>query len=208
MVGLRAGVDEAGRGPVIGPMVIALVAGSQETETILTKLGVKDSKLLSRKSRSRLAKAIPKVALVTAIVIPPFVIDRWVRPTGLGLNELEAEAMAELLAMAGADEACVDALADEMKFAEKIRSLSGIANIYARHSADRDCPLASAASVVAKHMRDELVGTIPGAGSGYPSDPNTVCFLKAVGRTPAFVRKSWRVGGRHKFGEGPVLWNP
>ncbi len=188
-----AGVDEAGRGPVIGPMVIAAVAGDEGVREGLLKMGVKDSKKLSPKKRVELAVKIASLTLVEAFVVPPGVIDSHVKATGGNLNELEALLMAELITTLKPNEAVVDALGSETKFARRVSEYAGGIAVRATHDADSSCPFVSAASIVAKVIRDNAVSAVLFSGSGYPSDRKTIEFLSRVGMNPSFVRKSWKL---------------
>ena len=91
------GIDEAGRGPVIGPLVIAGCLIDESVEANLKKLGVKDSKRLTAKKRQELDKEIREMAeTFEIIIIPPLEIEDQNR-RGILLNELEAIAAAEII---------------------------------------------------------------------------------------------------------------
>ncbi|MCK4885318.1 ribonuclease HII, partial [Candidatus Bathyarchaeota archaeon] len=97
-----AGVDEAGRGPVIGPLVIAGVSLDENDLPKLVDLGVKDSKLLSPQRRETLSSQIKKLALNYHIVLlSPAEIDRVVESKRKlhKLNRLEAVTMARVIAV-------------------------------------------------------------------------------------------------------------
>jgi ribonuclease HII len=109
---LIAGVDEAGRGPVIGPLVIAGVSIDENDLPKLVDLGVKDSKLLSPQKRETLAPQIRKAALNCNIVwLSPAEIDRVVESKRRlhKLNRLEAVAMARVITVLKPDIVYVDA---------------------------------------------------------------------------------------------------
>ena len=91
--GLIAGIDEAGRGPVLGPMAVAIVA--IEEDKALRKLGVRDSKQLSPRRRRELSTAIRQICECAVELIEPVTIDRWVAERGL--NRLEERAFARLI---------------------------------------------------------------------------------------------------------------
>ena len=208
---LIAGVDEAGRGPVIGPLVIAGVSIDESDLPKLVNLGVKDSKLLSPQRREKLVSQIKKVALNCHIVmLSPAEIDRVVESKRKlhKLNRLEAVAMARLLTILKPDVAYVDAsdvLAD--RFAEHIaENLSFKLKIVSEHKADVKYPIVSAASIIAKVERDKVISQLQkkygNMGCGYPSDSNTIKFLedwiRKFGSYPDFVRKSWKTAKRVK----------
>ena len=208
---LIAGIDDAGRGSVIGPLVIAGVLLNERDLPTLTSLGVKDSKVLSPRRREKLAEEIKSLALrCRVIMLSPVEIDKVVR---FGkklhkLNRLEAQAMAKVIVALKPDMAYVDAsdiLADRFKqhIAEDI---SFKVQIVSEHKADTKYPIVSAASIVAKVRRDQTISMLQErygeTGCGYPTDPRTIEFLKnwveEFGTYPDFVRKSWKTAKRLK----------
>jgi len=208
---LIAGVDEAGRGPVIGPLVIAGVSIDENDLPKLVNLGVKDSKLLSPQKRETLAVQIGELALKWHIVLlSPAEIDRVVERNRKlhKLNRLEAQAMARVIAALKPDVVYVDAsdiLAD--RFGEHIaENLSFSPKIICEHKADVNYPIVSAASIIAKVERDKVISQLQkkhgNMGCGYPSDLNTIKFLEVwirkFGDYPDFVRKSWKTAKRVK----------
>ncbi len=97
---LVAGVDEAGRGCVIGPLVIAGVLMKEENLPRLAQLGVKDSKLLSPKKREALAAEIARLAEKYLIMkLLPKEIDCVVESARKlhKLNRLEAQTMTQAI---------------------------------------------------------------------------------------------------------------
>ena len=208
---LISGVDEAGRGPVIGPLVIAGVSIDENDLPELVELGVKDSKLLSPQRRERLASQIKKLALnYHIILLSPAEIDRVVesRRKLHKLNRLEAQGMARVIAVLKPDVVYVDAsdiLAD--RFGDHItENLSFSPKIICEHKADVNYPIVSAASIIAKVERDKVISQLQkkhgNIGCGYPSDSNTIKFLedwiRKFGSYPDFVRKSWKTAKRIK----------
>lgn len=200
-----AGVDDAGRGPIIGPLLIAGVLVEEKNLPILKNLGVKDSKLLSPHRRVELAEEIKKLALKWHFVkLLPAEIDDVVENGKKlhKLNRLEARAMAEVIAFLKPEVAYVDAsdvLAE--RFGEHIQEcLPFKVKIVSEHKADKKYVVVSAASIIAKVERDkaieELANKYGDMGSGYVTDPKTVAFLKKWvkkhGSYPDFVRKSWK----------------
>lgn len=198
-------MDEAGRGSVIGPLVVAGVCASVETLKVFEELGVKDSKLLSPRKRSSLYDEILRLArAVHFVVIEPPEIDYfvWFGSRRRKLNYLEAVHMARVIPRLGAEEVIVDAPdTSPAKFKDELSGmLDPCPSIVARHKADRDFVIVSAASVIAKVERDRAVERLRGYhgdfGSGYPSDPQTVSYLREwvvrEGVRPTFSRKSWK----------------
>jgi len=208
---LIAGVDEAGRGPVIGPLVIAGVSFDEKDLPKLVDIGVKDSKLLPAQKRETLAKQIRELARNCHVVfLSPAEIDRVVE-TGKRLhrlNRFEAQTMARVITVLKPDVVYVDAsdvLAD--RFGEHIaENLDFKLKIVSEHKADKTYPIVSAASIVAKVERDQVIFHLQkkhgNIGCGYPSDSNTIKFLsewiKKFGSYPDFVRKSWKTSKRVK----------
>ena len=212
---LIAGVDEAGRGCVIGPLVVAGVMIKNENLSILTELGVKDSKLLTPEKRELLYPVIIQLAeKYHTIKVMPYQIDKVVESARRlhKLNRLEAQTMAQIIETLKPDQAYVDA-ADtvEHRFGNHIRERLKIkTRIISRHKADRIYPIVSAASIIAKVERDREIANLKleygNFGSGYLTDEKTMIFLKQLleknGDYPDFVRKSWKPAKRAKSENG------
>ncbi len=212
---LVAGVDEAGRGCVIGPLVVAGVMMKSEDLPILTELGVKDSKLLTAEKRELLYPVILQlVEKYETIKVMPYQIDVAVESLRRlhKLNRLEARTMAQIIESLNPNEAYVDA-ADtvEHRFGNHIREcLKCKTRIISRHKADRIYPIVSAASIIAKVERDREVANLRlehgDFGSGYLTDGKTMTFLKQLleknEEYPDFVRKSWKPAKRAKSERG------
>ena len=93
-----AGIEEAGRGPVIGPMVMAIAVTDSEQESYLREIGVKDSKQLSPKRRESIFdKLIQDLPAYQFVIIPPQEIDAALKSTSSNLNWLEAQKSIELV---------------------------------------------------------------------------------------------------------------
>lgn len=213
-----AGVDEAGRGPVLGPLVVAAVRGDREE---MAALGVDDSKALDPAERERLDGAVREAAEAVHVeVLDPAAVDEAVR--GPGLNRLELEAFARACAGVDAEAVVADACGpDAEAFARDLaRQLPREADVHAAHGADADDPAVGAASILAKVRRDAAVEALArelgrDVGSGYPSDPNTRAFLEAWVEEhddlPPGTRRSWGTAqdlvrpetGLDAFAEGP-----
>jgi ribonuclease HII len=203
-----AGVDDAGRGPIIGPLVIAGVLVSEDENQALRAIGVRDSKLLTPEARTELdAKIRTTAAKVSLVEAQPKEIDDFVLHGGKlrRLNFLEARMMAQVISQLGPEEAYVDASdVNEARYAGSIREflpgrLKGM-KIFSEHHADRTYPAVSAASIIAKVRRDAVVQSLNKEygdfGSGYITDPRTLAFLRDWRRThkeyPPVVRLSWK----------------
>jgi ribonuclease HII len=210
------GLDEAGRGCVVGPLVMGAVVVSSEGGERLRAIGVRDSKKLSRQRRSELSVLIPYIAQTSCVrQVEPAVIDRYCRHKLL--NHLEIEVMASLINEYQPDIVYIDALGhDTAKFIRQIQALLRVASpqIIAEHHADANYPVVSAASIVAKVMRDAAIDALHGEigdfGSGYPADPQTAAFLREIYRRtrsfPPAVRQSWQTVQRMLNGEQGLLF--
>jgi ribonuclease HII len=212
---LVAGVDDAGRGAVIGPLVIAGVLVKEEDLPRLKELGVKDSKLLSPRRREVLAVEIKRIVQKHAVLkLQPREIDVVVKSGRKlhKLNWLEAQTMARVIEALRPDMVYVDA-SDvlEERFKQHIlECMSFRVDIVSEHKADRNYVAVSAASIIAKVERDreiaELAQVYGDFGSGYPSDLRTMSFLKQVvertGEYPESIRESWKPAKKVKDGRG------
>lgn len=200
---LILGIDEAGRGPVVGPLVIAGALISDSSQNKLVRLRLKDSKLLTQVQREKAFDKITKVLEGHQIlVIDPAEIDRAVNGhDGLNLNWLEAQKTVEIIDKFGPDIVYIDCPSTNVgRYKDyvlgKIQKKN--AKLVAEHKADTKYPIVSAASILAKVTRDREIekmqqNVADPIGSGYPSDPVTVEFLKKnYAKYPRLFRKSWR----------------
>lgn len=196
------GIDESGRGPVIGPMVICGYLIDESELTKLKKLGVKDSKLLTPEKRCELEKKLKEIADDYIIItISANEIDEIRDRTNL--NKMEIEKMQKIINLLNPDKVIIDSPErNTERFSEKIKN--GLINknikIVAENFADRKYLPVSAASILAKVTRDRLIEDIKRKynvefGNGYPSNELTQKFLKEWFKKyksfPEFVRKSW-----------------
>lgn len=205
--GLVLGLDEAGRGSVLGPLVIGGFLVPEASLDRLPELGARDSKQIDARERRATFARLATVGRRFSVVLPPARVDAAVR---FGrLNDLEAEAFAELVRRCRPETAYVDACDPvAARFGRRIRALAGTGSrIVARHHADRDLPIVGAASIVAKVLRDRAIARLATElaleiGTGYPSDPRTVEYLRGALGRPAtelpWVRHSWATSVRLK----------
>lgn len=192
------GVDEAGKGSVLGPMVIAAVGIS--SEDILEGIRVRDSKLLCAKERERLYKIIKKKCQVATVRLDAQQIDIIRRD--MTLNEAVARSHAKVIVKLSPDIAYLDACdVNTFRYAEMVKNhLVLPCEIISEHHADEKFPVVSAASIIAKVTRDRAIATLAKKygtiGSGYPSDPVTIHFLNSYINEhhvpPPIARKSWK----------------
>ncbi len=196
-----AGVDEAGRGAVIGPLVVAAVSIEADSIDRLIELGVKDSKLLDRRSRIMLYNKILELGSSAVCIAEPKVIDEYVYRHALNL--LEARMAAHVLSRLRPLLAYVDACDTKPeRFSAMIASLLDKGDtpmmISSAHKADRDNVVVGAASIIAKVTRDIMVDGIKRRygdfGSGYPSDIRTRRFIRDL--LDGTIRKEGEGRGR------------
>jgi len=204
---LVLGIDDAGRGPVIGPMVLAGCLIDDKFEKELKKLGVKDSKQLTQKRREFLAEKIKESAETFEIVLAhPEEIDGK-NKAGINLNAVEAIKTAEIInrinkgynkikVIVDCPSVSIEKWTDFLK--TKIDNLSNL-EIHCEHKADVNHVSVSAASILAKCTREIEMGKLKEKygkeiGSGYCSDPLTTKFLEKHNQTygdKGIFRKSW-----------------
>lgn len=204
---MRGGIDEAGRGPVVGPLVVAGVVADADW---LLDLGVRDSKRLTAARRERIARLLEaEPGVRTALrVVEAHVIDaeretRTMNDVGLArFREVGAELACTRLVVDACD-------VDAARFGRRVvEGLAGV-EVVSEHRAEDRHPEVAAASILAKVHRDRLVASLARRlerrlemplGSGYPSDPKTVAFLEAwnerFGGLPEGARRSWETARR------------
>ncbi len=203
---LIIGIDDAGRGPLIGPMFLAGVLLKKKDDAHLRQEGVVDSKVLSQAQRVRLAGIIKDASINYHIVeTSPEQIDHSLT-SGINLNTLEAMKSAEIINKLNRRNESIKVIIDcpsVNKRAWHSKLLSFIHHpenleIYCEHKADVHHPSVSAASILAKVAREEAVAKLKekygDIGSGYPSDPQTILFLNKYGKKledSGIFRKSW-----------------
>ena len=191
------GIDEAGRGSVLGPLVIAGVIIPEKMDKVLERMGVKDSKRLAPHRRTILSRKLKKMFEHEVVVISALEIDQM----------REKNAMRDLIIKLNPEKAIVDAVdVKAERFQNNLCESTGI-DVIAEHKADDKYIQVSAASIIAKAERDAQIAEINkeyikmgGIGSGYPSDPKTKEFLTnyTYDEMPDFVRRSWATVSKMK----------
>lgn len=192
------GVDEAGRGCVLGDLVVGGFLYEGDDPTVLTAAGAADSKALSAKKRVAAREALRELGIPELVRITPARIDAG------NLNLLEEEAIASLVRGFRPDRVIVDALGHPSTLPKVQARLEAAVAPHVCEwlivpKADRDHPVVGAASIFAKTARDEALHALEDTwgplGSGYPSDPKTRSWLErhADGGQPwpSFVRTRW-----------------
>lgn len=199
-MGFRIGVDEAGRGSIVGEMFIAAFAMPDEVERVLAEMGVRDSKKLSPAKRAELYNVL-KMWPFAVKAITPRDIDSY------NINKLEIRAVIDVLGVLARRlgesfenaRIVVDKFGDVRE--ELLRALArmGFRGILVvEEDADEKYVEVSAASIIAKHLRDRRIKVLRSLygveGSGYPSDPRTIGWIERVvssGLKPPVIRYSW-----------------
>ena len=196
---LICGVDDAGRGSLLGPLVIAGVSLQRSKIRKLSKMGIRDSKKLTPSARERLYKKIIEFADDYYVArIHPRTIDRSVSKHQL--NMLEAKYMAKVISKLKPNISYVDSCdVNPKRYGKEIDKMAQSGKIRSYHHADSRFVIVSAASILAKVNRDRAIAKLRklhNLGSGYPSDSKTISFVSnyiSDGKEmPKFVRKSWK----------------
>lgn len=198
------GIDEAGRGAVLGPLVICGLMIDDKNEKKLKEIRVKDSKQLTPKKREELAPEIEKIAThIVVLRVPACKIDDNIKK-GINLNWTEALKMVDILNLLEPDKALIDTpCVNTNKFKNFL--LSKIENkkvdLVCENYADETYPVVSAASIIAKVNRDKDIEEIKKKvgfdfGVGYSHDSRTIEFLNKLakenkGKFPSYVRHTW-----------------
>ena len=200
------GIDEAGRGPVIGPLIIAGAMINEGDEKLLGE--VKDSKLLAHKKRIELWDSITKITKYKIIEVSPKEIDEAVESVGndMNLNWLEAKHQAEIINELNPDKVIIDCPHPiPKKYEDHLRNLLKNKNVImvCEHKADLNYPICSAASILAKVRREEEMDKIKkkygDTGPGYPANETTKKFVKENWeKYPEIFRKTWSSYQKHK----------
>jgi ribonuclease HII len=179
------GVDEAGRGAVIGPLVIAGVSVFEKDIAKLKKIGVRDSKELSPSAREKLYKEIEKIAKdIVVLKVGPCKIDDY-NKQGVNLNRVEAMKMCTIIDCLNANKSFVDGPDVNLdKFKRVVNKMLKFGtDLTVEHHADSTYPIVSAASIIAKVERDKEMANLRKEygieGTGYPSDERTIQSMKA-----------------------------
>lgn len=195
------GIDEAGRGPIIGPMVLCGLCVEEKNHFKLKEIGAKDSKELTPKQRENLVEHIKKIATsYKLIVVEPAEIDTALRNEETNLNWLEADKQAELLNFLQPDVVYVDCPSPNIRAFTSYLSerISKKIKIHCAHHADKDYPAVSGASILAKVERDRLIEELKekiglNFGSGYLTDPKTQAFMQKYWKThQQLFRHTWK----------------
>lgn len=195
------GLDEAGRGSVLGPLVVGGFVWDSEDQSLLRAAGADDSKVLSHARRMEVRARLADLGRGVIRSIEATAID------DANVNHLEEQAFLDLVRVEKPDRVFLDAPvhpAGIPKLRARLIAMSGVDDWVVECKADSTWPVVGAASIFAKVARDTAITTIDAVtvrdghgpiGSGYPSDPVTRAFLSgriaASGPLPLFVRTRW-----------------
>jgi ribonuclease HII len=198
-----AGVDEAGRGPLIGPMMICGVLVHRDSLAEIEHIGVRDSKTLTPARREQLRVKIEAIAAKIVVrSLSASEIDKLRKRKTM--NEIEVREFAEVLKELSPEIAYLDAAdVKASRFGSNVGEMSGLLSrdviIVSEHKADSRYPIVSAASIIAKVERDSIIRRLQNRygdfGSGYPADPKTIAFVRGLVqqglKLPPIIRHSW-----------------
>ncbi len=202
------GIDEAGRGPVIGSMFIGGFMVDEEKLSEVEKLGVKDSKKLSDEKRESLAEKLREMGEPFLKEITASEIDE-LREL-MSLNEIEIQGFTDVIERSDADKIIVDLPEPDgdrfiRKMKKELPARFQERDFTAEHEADDNFPIVSAASIIAKSARENHVDELKKKygydfKSGYPHDAPTINFLEKYveehGDLPEETRESWSTAER------------
>lgn len=192
-----AGIDEAGRGPVVGPLVVCCASCKREDEKRLRKLASRDSKGMTARARESAYEELRKFCTFRWHEVSAHELNLMMAK--MSLNDIEARSMAELIKKLGEGDVMID-MPDRYSWTFRRRMEKfGVKRFEAEHKADEKYPIVAAASICAKLMRDRKIEQIKTAtcdfGSGYPGDGKTIAALKDKEKRASlepFIRQRWK----------------
>ena len=202
------GMDEAGRGSVLGPLVIGIVACTHTELAALKKVGVIDSKKLTKTKRANLFKKIlDNVSIAGRLLISASEIDKLMK-SSVNLNEIEVRGFKRLLSLYSRNISTVylDAVdVNPTRFGSRIQSIDKEMLVISEHKADVKYTVVAAASIIAKHVRDktvskfrkEYLGKYPDLASfqtGYMNDSTQFLreYYNLYQKFPKIARTEWK----------------
>lgn len=207
------GIDEAGRGPVLGPMVYGCLYCARSYEKTLSTLNFADSKTLKEEKREELfenLKADESIGWAVDIIDPRELSAKMLKKNKINLNEISHDSAIGLITKVlnmGVllTEVYVDTVGDTEKYRSKLSERFPAVHFVVAKKADSLYPVVSGASIAAKVTRDRALREWvldetaeelhKNFGSGYPGDPDTKAWLQhhkhLVFGFPTLVRFSW-----------------
>ncbi len=197
MGNIIAGLDETGRGSVIGPLVVCCASCNRDDSRLLRKYASKDSKQLTAKQREEMLVELRKFCSFKVAELSAADLNQMMKKGSL--NDIEARAMADLIKKTGDCDAMID-MPDRYSWTFRKRMEKfGVKRFEAEHKADEKHPIVAAASIYAKVLRDKRVADIRAStmdfGSGYPSDEKTRSALRdrhASALLKPYIRERWK----------------
>ncbi|MGC9210445.1 MAG: ribonuclease HII [Acidilobus sp.] len=194
------GIDEAGRGSLVGELIIAAYGILRQHEDELVRLGVRDSKELTRARREELYRELTRLGVFVVLPITPREIDSE------NINRLEERRAWDLLRLLftriggprPVEAIYIDKFGELRDLPLKLRKAGFSGRLVVEPKADSRYPVVSAASIIAKVIRDRRIDVLRSMygvrGSGYPADPETrewVMKVLSSGTRPPIIRYSW-----------------
>jgi len=224
------GIDEAGRGPVLGPMVYGICFSPVADKERFGTMGFADSKTLTEEQREnifiKMNENLDLLGWMVEILSPAYISTGMLSREKYNLNAISHDCAIRLVKTAisrgvNVTEVYVDTVGDPAKYQAKLKEIFPEIEITVAKKADAIYPIVGAASIGAKVSRDQAVNKWqfqedfhlddPAYGSGYPGDPKTKKFLSnsfdKVFGFPSFVRFSWSTAANIIEKDGvPVEW--
>lgn len=226
----QLGVDEAGRGPVLGPMVYGISYAPLSKKEILVDMGCADSKSLTEEKRDAIFDKIcnqsENMGWAVDAISPTYISNCMYRRHKTSLNEVSMNSAINLIQNAIKSgvfvaEVYVDTVGPPEKYQAKLEKIFPGIKIVVAKKADSTYPIVSAASICAKVSRDHALKAWKfnenenkeeiAYGSGYPNDPATKKWLDKnidpIFGFPSLVRHSWSTAEKILESKAtPVEW--
>lgn len=222
------GIDEAGRGPVLGPMVYGCLYCARSYEKTLSTLNFADSKTLKEEKREELfekLKANELIGWAVDVIDPRELSAKMLKKIKINLNEISHDSASGLVTRVlnmGVllTDVYVDTVGDPEKYRIKLSERFPSIKFVVAKKADSLYPVVSGASIVAKVTRDRALrdwvldetaeNMTRNFGSGYPGDPETKSWLEkhqhSVFGFPSLVRFSWGTCTSYSKNMVEVVW--
>ncbi|MFA5406455.1 MAG: ribonuclease HII [Candidatus Nanoarchaeia archaeon] len=199
------GIDEAGRGALVGPLVIGGFMIDDAKLPSLSEMGVKDSKDLTKIKRRELSAWLKDNGVWKTIQIPAKEIDLC-NKVGVNLNQLEINKMINIINELKPDKVFIDCPSHNEQKIKALFEAKVNCEVICECKADANYPIVGAGSIIAKHERDESVRLLEEKynviiGAGYPSDERTIEFARQALNNHTlleYVRHSWETYARIK----------
>lgn len=222
------GIDEAGRGPVLGPMVYGCLYCPLSYQKTLASLDFADSKTLKEEKREEVfekLKANDSIGWEVDIIDPKDLSAKMLKRVKINLNEISHNSAMGLVSRVldmGVllTEVYLDTVGDAEKYRIKLSERFPSVKFVVSKKADSIYPVVSGASIVAKVTRDRTLrnwvldetaeNMHRNFGSGYPGDPVTKAWLDhhkhPVFGFPSLVRFSWGTCASYSKDMVEVIW--